>query len=89
MLVVGWITVVSAALNLLSLPFTSALLDPVVTLTGGGWAALVTICLLTKAVDLAFWSWAIYVLQMNAAVREAFVCRAALPAPAPTYPAKQ
>jgi len=89
MLVVGWITVASAALNLLSLPFTSALLDPVVTLTGGGWAALVTICLLTKAVDLAFWSWAIYVLQMNAAVREAFVCRAALPAPAPTYPAKQ
>ena len=89
MLVVGWITVASAALDLLSLPFTSALLEPVGILTGGGWPALVTICLITKAADLAFWSWAIYVLQMNAAVREAFVCHATSPAPAPTWPAKQ
>jgi len=89
MLVVGWITVISAALDLLLLPATRALLDPMVRLTGGEWLALVTASGLTKAADLAFWAWAIYVLQMNAAVREAFACRTAPPEPAPTYPAKQ
>lgn len=88
MLVVGWITVISAALDLLTLPGTRALLDPVVMLTGGEWLALVTASVLTKAADLAFWSWAIYVLQMNAAVREALACRTAPPEPAPTYPTK-
>ena len=89
MLVVGWITVVSAALNLLTLPGTSALLDQVIMLRGGDWLALVTVSVLAKAADLAFWSWAIYVLQMNAAVREAFACRIAPPEPAPTWPGKR
>jgi hypothetical protein len=89
MLVIGWIKVASAALNLLTLPGASALLDPVVMLTGGGWPALVTVSVLTNAADLAFWSWAIYVLQMNAAVREAFACRIPPPEPAPTWPAKR
>jgi hypothetical protein len=53
-LVIGWITVASAALNLLTLPGTSALIEPVVILTGGGWLALVTVGLLTKVADLAF-----------------------------------
>ena len=81
MLVVGWITVASAALNLLTLTGTSALLEPLVILTGDGWLTLVTVSVLTKAADLAFWSWAICVLQMNAAVREAFACRIAPPEP--------
>jgi hypothetical protein len=85
MLIIGWITVASAALNLLTLPGMSALIERVMTLTGGGWLALVTASVLTQAADLAFWSWAIYVLQMNAAVREAFACRIA--PPEPTWPA--
>jgi len=89
MLVVGWITVISAALDLLVLPGTRALLDSVMRLRGGEWLVFVTASALSKAVDLAYWSWAVYVLQMNAAVREAFACRTAPPAPAPTYPAKQ
>ena len=75
MLVVGWITVASATLNLLALPGTSVLLEPVAMLIGSDWLGLVTVGVLTKVADLAFWSWVIYVLQMNAAVREAFACR--------------
>ena len=67
MLVIGWITVVSAALNLLVLPGSAALLEPIVALTGGDWAALTAVSALTKLADLAFWSWAVYVLQMNPA----------------------
>jgi hypothetical protein len=89
MLVIGWITVASAALDLLTLPVTSALLDQVVVLTGAGWLALVTVSVLTKAADLAFWSWAIYVLQTKAAVREAFACRNAPLGPAPTLPTRR
>jgi len=88
-LVVGWITLASAALNLLTLPATWAQLEPMGVLTGADWRALVAVSVPTKVADLAFWSWAIYVLQMNAAVREAFVCRTAPPEPAPTRPAKQ
>ncbi len=88
MLVVGWITVISAALDLLTLQGTRVLLDPVVMLRRGEWLALATASVLTKAADLAFWSWAIYVLQMNGPVREAFACRTAPPEPAHTYPTK-
>jgi hypothetical protein len=88
MLVVGWITVALAALGLLTLPGTLALREPVVVLTGADWPALVTVSVLTKAADMAFWSWAIHVLQMNAAVRAAFACRTATPEPAPAWPAK-
>ena len=78
MLVIGWITVVSAALNLLMLPASAELLESVVEFTGGDWPALVAASALTKLADLVFWSWVIYVLQMNAAVREAFLCPASL-----------
>jgi hypothetical protein len=88
-LVIGWIQVASAALNLLSLPVSRALLKPMGMLTGSDWLPLVTLSVLAKAADLAFWSWAIYVLQMNAVVREAFACRTTPPEQAPTYPAKR
>jgi len=78
MLVIGWITVVSAALNLLMLPASAELLESVVEFTGGDWPALVAASALTKLADLVFWSWVICVLQMNAAVREAFLCPASL-----------
>ena len=73
MLVIAWITVASAALNLLTLPGSMALVEPVVEITGGDWAALVAASAVTKLGDLAFWSWAIYVLQVNPAVRKAFI----------------
>ena len=75
MLVVGWITVVSAALTLLTLPATWAQLEPMGVLAGADWSALEAVNVPAKVADLAFWSWAIYVLQVNAVVREAFVCR--------------
>jgi hypothetical protein len=79
MLVIGWITVVSAALNLLTLPASVALLESVVQIMGGDWSVLVVASAITKLADLAFWSWAIYVLQMKPAVRSAFLCHGALP----------
>jgi hypothetical protein len=83
MVVIGWITVVSAALNLLVLPGSAALLEPIVALTGGDWAALTAVSALTKLADLAFWSWAVYVLQVNPVVRAAFDrCRSAPAGPA-------
>ena len=88
MLVVGWITVVSAALNLLTLPATLAELESMQVLAGADWPMLVAGNVLAQAADLAFWSWAIYELQMNAAVREAFVCRSAASEPARAGPAK-
>ena len=77
MLVIGWITVVSAALNLLALPATWAHVEPLGVFTEADWPALVAVDVPTKVADLAFWSWAIYVLQGNATVREAFVYRTA------------
>ena len=78
MLVIGWITVASAALNLLTLPGSMALIEPIVEVTGGDWTVLVASSALTKLADLAFWSWVIYVLQLNPGVREAFLCPASL-----------
>jgi len=80
MLAIGWITVVSAALGLLMLPASAELLESVVELTGGDWPALMAVNLLTKLADLAYWGWVVYVLQTNAAIREAFLCQAPLPA---------
>ncbi len=78
MLVVGWITVVSTALNLLMLPASAELLESVVEITGGDWPALMAVNLLTKLADLAYWGWVVYVLQTNTAIREAFRCPAPL-----------
>jgi hypothetical protein len=73
MLVIGWITVASAALNLLTLPGSMALVEPIVEITGGDWTALIAVSAVTKLGDLVYWSWAIYVLQANPAVRRAFI----------------
>jgi len=80
MLVIGWITVASTALSLLLLPASAELLESVVELTGGDWPVLMAVDLLTKLADLAYWGWVVYVLQTNAAIREAFLCPASLPA---------
>jgi hypothetical protein len=86
MLVIGWITVASAAINLVTLPASAELLESVVEFTGGDWTVLVAAGALTKLADLVFWSWVIYVLQMTPAVREAF---AAPCAPSPSTPTWQ
>ena len=83
MLVIGWVTVASAVFNLLAFPGASALLESVALIGGGNWVALAAVSLLTKAGDLLFWSWVIYVLQVNPAVRGAFVCGSTSPGPAP------
>jgi len=72
--------VAAAALNLLTLPASAALLEMVVEIMGGDWSVLVAATAVTKLADLAFWSWAIYVLQMNPAVRGAFCGPVPLPA---------
>ena len=80
MLVFGWIKVVSAAINLLTLPVSGVILARVTRLTGGDWTALAAASALTKAADLAFWSWVIYMLQMNPTVRAGFFRPDPLPA---------
>jgi len=87
MLVIGWITVVSAALTLLTFPATWAQFEPMGVLTGADWSALDAVNVPAKVADLAFWSWAIYVLQVNPVVRKAFACRTTPPEPAPSRPA--
>ena len=83
MLVIGWITVVSAALGLLSFSAASALLDSLGVFGADRSDTLAAVNLLTKAADLVFWAWVIYVLQLKPGVREAFVCRSTSPGPAP------
>lgn len=80
MLVIGWIATVSAAINLLTLPASSALLGLLGGLMDGDASLLMAASVLTKLADLAFWSWAIYVLQVNPAVRGAFCRPASQPA---------
>jgi len=84
MLVIGWITAVSAALGLLSFSAASALLDSLGVLGADRSDALAAVNLLTKAADLVFWAWVIYVLQLKPGSREAFVCRSTSPGPAPS-----
>ena len=73
MLVIGWITVLSAAFNLLTLPASAALLGSLVGLMDGDWSWLFAVSAIARLADLAFWSWVIYVLQVNPAVRHAFI----------------
>jgi hypothetical protein len=80
MLVVAWITVVSAAIDLVALPGGAALLESVTGLAGSEWAALMAVSLLTKGLDLVFWAWVIHTLQFDPAVRDAFLCAARDPA---------
>lgn len=73
LLIVGWISVFSAAMNLLTAPGTIELLRPAVGAAGGGLAALGAAYVFTKLLDLVFWSWAIYTLQFNRVVWDAFI----------------
>jgi hypothetical protein len=73
MLVIGWLTAVSAAINLLTFPASVALVEPVVELIGGDWSVMIAASAVTKLADLAFWGWAIGALQLNPAVRKAFI----------------
>jgi hypothetical protein len=75
MLVIGWVTVVSAVINLLTLPASLALLKSVAALSSGDWAALAAVGTFTKIADLVFWWWVLHTLQANPAVRDAFACR--------------
>ena len=75
-LVIAWITVVSAAIDLVALPGAAAFLEFVAGLAGRDWAALMAASVLTKGLDLVFWAWVIYTLQSDPAVRDAFRCAA-------------
>jgi hypothetical protein len=77
MLIVAWITAGGAVVNLLTLSGPGAWLGPAVDALGGDWQALAASSAITKAVDLAFWSWVIYTLQINPAVRGAFATQGA------------
>jgi hypothetical protein len=88
MLVIGWITVVSAALGLLSFSAASALLDSLGAFGAGRSDALSAVNLLTRAADLVFWAWVIYMLQLKPDVREAFARPCAPSPPAPTWQAR-
>lgn len=72
LLVVGWITAAGALLSLLGLSGSAALAGSVLDLSPSDWAAIQAGTVVTKAIDLAFWSWLLYTLQMNPAVRDAF-----------------
>lgn len=82
LLICGWITVVGAVANLLTLPGSAFLLGPAVRAAGGDWQMLEAVSVFTTTADLVFWSWAIYTLQVNPVVRGAFV--SAPPEPAGT-----
>jgi hypothetical protein len=73
MLIVGWITVVGAVANLLTLPEAPEIFREVVKADGSDWRMLEAASVLTKTLDLVFWSWATYTLQMNSVVRGALV----------------
>jgi hypothetical protein len=72
MLVIAWITVIGAAVDLLTVPGAAALLGQRLSLDADGWGAIQAATVVTKAVDLLFWSWVIYVLQFAPALRGAF-----------------
>ncbi len=86
LLVVGWITAAGALLSLLGLSGSAALADSVLDLSSSDWAAVQAGTVVTKAIDLAFWSWLFYTLQMNPAVRDAFRHAAGGCAPAARHP---
>jgi hypothetical protein len=72
MLVIAWITVIGAAVDLLTVPGAAALLGQRLNIDADGWGAIQAATVVTKTVDLLFWSWVIYTLQFTPAVRGAF-----------------
>ena len=73
LLVVGWLTLGSALVNLLLLPGSSTLLGSMTGISGLFGSALVGVSLVTRAGDLVFWAWVIHTLQFDRAVRDAFL----------------
>jgi hypothetical protein len=49
---------------------------------------LTAVNVVTKGADLLFWSWAIYLLQFNTAVRDAFTAGVNASAPTPSCSAR-
>ena len=72
-LVVGWITFVGAVANLFTLPEAAEIFREVLSAGGSDWRMLEAASLLTKTLDLVFWSWVIYTLQISSVVRGGFV----------------
>ncbi len=71
-LVVAWLTTADAALSLLTMPASAALLGLGLGIAAEQWSLIQTATILTKSVDLLFCSWVIYTLQFTPAVRGAF-----------------
>lgn len=71
LLIVGWITVVGAVASLLGAGAAGSLAWAT-RATPADWLVVQMGNMVTKAIDLAFWSWLIYTLQGNPQVREAF-----------------
>lgn len=71
LLVVGWITVVGAVASLLGAGAVGSLVRQSRAVRTD-WLVVEMGNVVTKAIDLAFWSWLIYTLQGNPHVREAF-----------------
>jgi hypothetical protein len=73
MLVVAWITAAGAAVDLLTIPGAAALLGPGFDVAADEWSLMQAATIVIKSVDLLFWSWVIYTLQLTPAVRDAFL----------------
>jgi hypothetical protein len=73
LLVLGWITVVSAVSDLLVASGGMTLARLTFDVGEHSWRTMRAVTVVTKALDLTFWSWAIYTLQGKTAVRDAFV----------------
>jgi hypothetical protein len=80
LLIVGWLTVVSAAFGLLTTPAALAWFAPDAARTGLDATLLGAVNVLTKAMDVAYWGWVIAVLQFNRAVCAAFAAPEHTPA---------
>lgn len=72
MLVIAWVTVVGAGIDLLTVPGAAALVGQRLGIGEGDWDAIQAATVVTKTVDVLFWSWVIYTLQFTPAVRGVF-----------------
>ena len=76
MLVVAWFTAADAALSLLTMPGSAALPGLGFDMAADEWSLIQAATMVTRSVDLLFWSWVIYTLQFTPVVRAAFACTA-------------
>jgi len=86
LLVLGWVSAVSAAISVASSPLSGAILERFVPdAMRGGLASMAAVSLLTNAIALASWGYLIWTLQFREDVRAAFLpCRP--PASTPQAP---